>query len=364
MQIRLGWSFQTSQMLSDEELQEAFSRVNRGRAWCVSELHEDPMDDRSVRWMKCVRHCSQSRMGVSVYSRGRSVYNTRIISDRFPDDQPSVWPHRTTIDDLNDDLLILIIEFFSVDMLMEISSYNVNQWTAPIEKAMPRIFQLHFPRLGVDVDTLWNAHGVWPEEFGHGPFKDRPRTFSLTRHFRSMVRLSISTTTFSDKEHVADQWAEEGNYSWHVTPDDCVERLRNRTEGRWYIHVCYVCERTFKCVPDETGFAMMDGPLDGDDGSFDVPCDCLKRNVRKSFLEGGVPGLKRPFTSRKYYNTALTACSNECYWSLRENLELLNNQKYSVHCGQNGWPAFYSRDLEVRPTYDGENYPPYQPHTF
>jgi hypothetical protein len=49
---------------------------------------------------------------------------------------------------------------------------------------------------------------------------------------------------------------------------------------------------------------------------------------------------------------------------LRENLELLNNQKYPVHAGQCGFPPFYSRDLEVRPTYDGENYPPYQPHTF
>lgn len=332
-------------MLSQMQRNEAFSRVNRGRAWCVSELHEDLMDDGSVLRMKCVRHCYQPRMAVSVYT-GVSVYNTRIISDRLPDDQPSVWPHRTTIDDLNDDLLSLIIEFFNVDILMEISSYNVNQWTAPIEKAMPRIFQLHFPRLGVDVDTLWNAHGVWPEEFGHGPFKDRPRTFSLTRHFRSMVRLSISTTTFSDKEHVADQWPEEGRYSWPVSTEERLknrtERLKNRTEGRWYIHVCYVCERTFKCVPDQTGFAMMDGPLDGDDGSFDEPCDCLKRNVRKELLEGGVPG-----TSGKYYNTALTACSNECYWSLRENLELLNHQKYPRHAGQYGSPPFYSRDLAV-----------------
>ena len=305
----------------------------------------------SVKYMKGLRHLTDLRRGESVYTRTRSVYGGQcIISDRLPDDQPNARKI-TTINDIPDDLLCHIIEFFNVDILMEISRYNENQWTAPIEKTMPRVFQKHFPRLRVDDDTLWNAHGVWPEKFEHGPFKGEARTFSLTRHFRSMMRLSISTTTCSDKADVADQWPWEDRHSWKETKRESCERLKDRTEARWYIHVCYVCERTFRCVPDRGGYAQEDDLVDGDDQWFDVNCDCLQRSVRKSFIVDGR-------CNQRYFNTALTACSNECYWSLRENLELLNTLRHPY--SQYGRPPFYySFDLELRPLYDGENIPPY-----
>ena len=97
------------------------------------------------------------------------MYHTRIISDQLPDDQPRA-ERKITVEDLGDDILCRIIEFFNLNVLLEISFLNENQWTAPIEKALPRVFHLSFPLLRVDAVSLWNAHGVWPEEFGHGPF--------------------------------------------------------------------------------------------------------------------------------------------------------------------------------------------------
>ena len=182
-------------------------------------------DWSSVEYVKGMRHLTDLRRGESVYTRTVSVYGGQcIISDRLPDDQPNARK-RTTVNDIPDDLLCNIIEFFNVGILMEISLYNVNQWTAPIEKTMPRIFQNHLPRLRVDVDTLWNAHGVWPEEREHGPFRDRERTFSLTRHFRSMMPLSISTTINFAKDNVADQWPEENKHSWNESKRDFDERM-------------------------------------------------------------------------------------------------------------------------------------------
>ena len=253
----------------------------------------------SVRDMTWKRHCTQQNRALSVYSRGRSVYHTIIISDQLRDDQPRA-ERKITVEDLGDDILCRIIEFFNLNVLLEISFLNGNQWTAPIEKALPRVFHLSFPLLRVDAASLWNAHGVWPKKYGRGPFRGVERTFSLTRHFQSMMRLSTLS------EYAALSWSK----------DALSARLKELRAGQWRIHVCYVCERTFRCV---TAFRDKIDLRDfTEDVERELVCDCLKRNVRKEVMVADNVLLPSSAPS------SFAACSNDCFWMLRENLELLS----------------------------------------
>jgi hypothetical protein len=282
-----------------------------------------------------------------VYSRGRSVYNTRIISDLLPDDQPDAL-RTTTVEDLPDAILGLIIEFFNLNILLEISLLNENQWTDPIEKAMPRVFHLNFPLLKVDACSLWNAHGVWPKRLKRGPFNWVKRKFSLTRHFQSMMRLS---STKWPRERAADQWHIKDQWPIQVPYHHYSDRQNDNT--RWYIQVCYVCECTFRCIPKHQGRIAFgeDEPVqdgdDSDDGWFDnAECECLKRFVTKEMIT------KSPDGYGHYVNGELAACSNDCYWILRENLELLDSQRTPSVDLQGRWqsrPPFHSSLLSIRP---------------
>ena len=297
----------------------------------------------SVRETTWKRHCTQHNRALSVYSRGRSVYHTIIISDQLPDDQPRA-ERKITVEDLGDDILCRIIEFFNLNVLLEISFLNENQWTAPIEKALPRVFQLNFPLLRVDVVSLWNAHGVWPKKYGRGPFRAVERTFSLTRHFQSMMRLSSTSRTSSSC--VADQWPDEEDHNWLESKGALSARLKEQRAGQWHIHVCYVCERTFRCVNDKHDFVEEDNwlPEDGGDKWFlydEIACDCLKRNVRKEVM------MANGELNNCFVNTSFAACSNDCFWMLRENLELLS-LPWSYSSGLPR-PPFWSRKPIIGP---------------
>jgi hypothetical protein len=230
------------------------------------------------------------------------VYHTIIISDQLPDDQPRA-ERKITVEDLGDDILCRIIECFPLNVLLEISFLNENQWTAPIEKALPRVFHLSFPLLRVDAASLWNAHGVWPKKYGRGPFRGVERTFSLTRHFQSMMRLS----TPSEYEALLE------------SKDALAARMKEKRAGQWHIHVCYVCERTFRCV--KAFREEIDLRDFTEDVERELVCDCLKRNVRKEVI-GEDRRLRQRLLLKE--DSSFAACSNDCFWMLRENLEHLS----------------------------------------
>ena len=119
-------------------------------------------------------------------------------------------------------------------------------------------------------------------------------------------------------------------------------------DTRWYIHVCYVCECTFRCIPKHQGriaFGDNEPVQDGEDSDDswydDGECECLKRLVSKEMIT------KPPDDHGHHVNTQFAACSSDWYWILRENLELLDSQR-ETPVGQSR-PPFHSSSLSIRP---------------
>ena len=131
-------------------------------------------------------------------------------------------------------------------------------------------------------------------------------------------KLQIST---SRRSCVADKWPSEYGHNWLESKGALSARLKEQRAGQWHIHVCYVCERTFRCVTDKHEFPEEDEPEGGGDNWLlydEIVCDCLKRNVRKELM------MANGELNNRFVNTSFAACSNDCFWMLRENLELLS----------------------------------------
>ena len=247
---------------------------------------------------------------------------------------------------LSDAVACVIIEFCSARALLTVSLLNHERWTVPIERALGRVFQNHFPTLITSVDDLWHAHGVRPGT------ERRPRTFSLTKHFQEMMRLATTVvleserwTTIScnrmkrihrasdrrfgrEKTELRERWARPRPWTcfraasiladkWPLTrcdneihfgymcstipgvpggmPGHTFERRHShRPNWCWFIHVCCICERPFMCT------ATAHNQYDYD------ACSCRKRDYALwPICKDGKQ------TSRREQN-AHPVCSNDC----------------------------------------------------
>ena len=167
---------------------------------------------------------------------------------------------------LSDAVAGKIVEFCSSRALLTISLLGHERWTVPIERALGRVFHNHFPTLLIDVDDLWHAHGVRPGT------ERRPRTFSLTKYFEGLMRLTSwvilrqsrvdadilihmrraqrqrdPTTPLSEIYTRPPPWTYPRAAS--MLADKCVRAVlvHSPPQSCWFIHVCCMCEQPFRC---------------------------------------------------------------------------------------------------------------------
>jgi hypothetical protein len=88
---------------------------------------------------------------------------------------------------------------------------------------------------------------------------------------------------------------------------NCVLGVRvvpEATAATRYIHVCYVCKQSFRCLPPTP-----EEP--GDAAPANRPCRCLVTRIPDSCNNPAYPP-ESPFGHRLHF------CSNKCYWDLHE----------------------------------------------